>query len=94
MFYGLIPLKGFGRSVMSFFYEIQFSYIYSTLSWTYRREEDTNVLSRKANLNGHILRRNYLLHADIERQMTKVKYKEEEKHSSLMIGETEEDIGS
>ena len=40
----------------------------------YRREEDTckNILRRKANWIGHILRRNCLLHA-VEGQMTDVK---------------------
>ena len=32
-----------------------------------------NILRRKANWNGHILRRNCLLHDSIEGQMTEVK---------------------
>ena len=32
-----------------------------------------NILSRKANWISHILRRNYLLHDDIEGQMTEMK---------------------
>ena len=40
-----------------------------------------NILRRKANWIGHILRRNCLLHDAIEGEMAEVK----EEHSSLMI---------
>ena len=50
-----------------------------------------NILHRKANWIGHIMRKNCLLHDAIEGQMTEVKEEEweEEEHSSLMIWETE-----
>ena len=40
-----------------------------------------NILRRKANWIGHILRRNSLLHDAIEGRLTEVKGVEEEEHS-------------
>ena len=47
-----------------------------------RRTLINNILRRKANWIGHILRRNCLLHDAIEGQMTEVKDWEEEEHGS------------
>ena len=56
-----------------------------------KRTLQNNILRRKVNWIGHILRRNCLLHDAIEGQITGVKAVG---RSSFMIWETEEDIGS
>ena len=45
----------------------------------------SNILRRKANWFGHVLRINCLLHYAIEGQRTELKEQEEEEHSSLLI---------
>jgi hypothetical protein len=62
----------------------------------FRREEDAskkNILRRKANWVGRILRRNCLLH-DAVVQMAKVEGIERRKGHILIILKTEENIGN
>ena len=55
-----------------------------------------NILRRKANCIGHVLRRNCLLHDDIEGQITEVKGVRRRRVTQLLdyLKKTKQDIGS
>ena len=53
-----------------------------------------NLLHRKANWIGHILRINYLLHDATEGQMTELEYKEEERSFLNTLASIREDMES